>query len=174
MFSIIDVETTGTANHGSRVTEIAILCHDGQRVVESFQSLVNPQCWIPGFITQLTGISNQMVRDAPTFEEIADEVRRLTRDTVFVAHNVAFDYGFVQREFGRLDEYFHRDRLCTVQLSRKIFPGYKSYSLGNICRSLQIEHTDHHRAMGDASATVRLFERLLANDSKGILKKWTK
>lgn len=172
MFAIIDVETTGAANHQSRVTEIAILRHDGYRVIEQFQSLINPQCWIPGFITQLTGIDNQMVKNAPIFEEIADEVHRLTRDAVFVAHNVSFDYGFVQREFGRLDEHFHRDRLCTVQLSRKIFPGYPSYSLGKICRSLQIEHTDHHRALGDAAATTRLFERLIANDNKRLIRKW--
>jgi len=169
MFSIIDIETTGGANATGRITEIAIVQHDGQRVVDSYQSLINPQCWIPSFITQLTGIDNQMVKDAPTFEEIADEVRNRTKNAVFVAHNVTFDYGFVKREFERLDEYFDRNKLCTVRLSRKIFPGYKSYSLGNICRDLQIQHTHHHRAMGDAAATVKLFELLLQNDHQGIL-----
>lgn len=172
MFSIVDIETTGGAYATSRITEIAIIRHDGARVIDSYQSLVNPKCWISSFITQLTGIDNEMVKDAPTFEEIADEVRQMTLNAAFVAHNASFDYGFVQREFNRLDEYFQRDTLCTVKLSRKIFPGYKSYSLGNICRDLQIRHVNHHRAMGDASATTLLFERLLQHDEKGILKDW--
>ncbi len=172
MFAIVDIETTGGTHATSRITEIAIVRHDGRQVVDAYQSLVNPQCWIPNFITQLTGIDNQMVKDAPTFEEIADEVHRMTYDAAFVAHNVTFDYGFVKREFGRLDTYFNRDTLCTVKLSRKIFPGYKSYSLGNICRDLQIQHTNQHRAMGDAAATVRLFELLLQNDHKGLLRDW--
>lgn len=172
MFAIVDIETTGGAYDTSRITEIAILRHDGRKVIDSYQTLINPKCWIPGFITQLTGIDNQMVRDAPTFEDIADDVRRMTQNAAFVAHNVTFDYGFVRREFGRLDEYFDRDTLCTVRLSRKIFPGYKSYSLGNICRDLQIQHTNHHRAMGDAAATTLLFELLLQHDKQGLLKGW--
>lgn len=170
MFAIVDIETTGGAYATSRITEIAIIRHDGTQIIDSYQSLVNPACWIPSFITQLTGIDNEMVKDAPTFEEIADEVRRMTLNAAFVAHNASFDYGFVQREFNRLDEYFKRDTLCTVKLSRKIFPGYKSYSLGNICRDLQIRHVNHHRAMGDASATTLLFEQLLQNDHAGLLK----
>jgi DNA polymerase III subunit epsilon len=172
MFSIIDVETTGGAHATSRITEIAIVCHDGQRVVEKFESLINPQCWIPSFITDLTGISNEMVRDAPTFEQVADDIRRLTKNTAFVAHNAAFDYGFVKREFGRLDEHFERDTFCTVRLSRKIFPGFSTYSLGPLCRALKINHINHHRAMGDAAATTQLFELLLKNDSNGLLKAW--
>lgn len=174
MFAIVDIETTGGTYATSRITEIAIVRHDGQKVIDSYQTLINPQCWIPGFITQLTGIDNKMVKNAPTFEEISHEVHRMTYNAAFVAHNVTFDYGFVKREFGRLDEYYDRDTLCTVRLSRKIFPGYKSYSLGNICRDLQIQHTNHHRAMGDAAATVRLFELLLENDHKGILKDWVR
>ena len=172
MFAIIDVETTGGSNAYGRITEIAIVRHDGQQVVEAYQSLVNPCCLIPHYITQFTGISNAMVRQAPTFEEIADEVRRMTQNAVFVAHNVSFDYGFVGREFGRIDEHFRRDKLCTVQLSRKIFPGFPSYSLGNLCASLRIPLTNHHRAAADAAATTQLFEMLLANDQKGILAQW--
>ncbi len=169
MFSIIDVETTGHQNTQNRITEIAIIRHDGSQVVEVFESLVNPECYIPSFISSLTGITNDMVRQAPTFAEIANEVRRLTKDTVFVAHNVSFDFWFVKHEFTRLDEYFERDKLCTVKLSRKILPGYKSYSLGKICNDLGIRHSNHHRAMGDAAATVKLFEMLIENDTKGLL-----
>lgn len=171
MFTIIDIETTGGSNAYGRVTEIAIVRHDGQRVVETYESLVNPECAIPYYITQLTGINNGMVRNAPTFEDIADEVRRMTKDAVFVAHNVSFDYGFVSREFNRIDEYFQRDKLCTVRLSRKIFPGLPSYSLGRLCASLHIPLTHHHRAAADATATTRLFELLLAHDEQGIIKR---
>ena len=172
MFTIIDVETTGHPNYRNRITEIAIIKHDGQKIIESFESLVNPQCYIPPFISDLTGITNEMARLAPTFEVIADEVRRLTKNTAFVAHNVSFDFTFVKNEFLRLDEHFERDKLCTVRLSRKIIPGHKSYSLGNICRALKIQHINHHRAMGDAAATTRLFEILIQNDSNGLLKDW--
>ncbi len=169
MYSIVDIETTGGVKGPTRITEIAIFRHDGQRVVDSFQSLVNPQTSIPPFITRLTGIDNRMVRHAPTFDEIADSVRALTRDAWFVAHNVNFDYNFLKKEFQWLDEYFDREQLCTVRLSRKIFPGYKSYSLGNICQSLSIDVQNRHRAAGDAEATVKLFEMLLEADRQALI-----
>lgn len=169
MYSIVDIETTGGAAGKGRITEIAIFRHDGQRIVDSFQSLVNPQTFIPPFITQLTGIDNRMVQYAPVFAEIADSVRALTRDAWFVAHNVSFDYNFIRKEFQMLDEYFDRDKLCTVRLSRKIFPGYRSYSLGNICQSLDIQIQDRHRAAGDAAATVKLFEMLLQADTRALI-----
>ena len=169
MYSIVDIETTGGVAGRARITEIAIFRHDGRRVVDSFHSLVNPQTCIPPFITRLTGIDNRMVQHAPTFEEIADPVRALTRDAWFVAHNASFDYNFIKKEFLRLDEYFDRDKLCTVRLSRKIFPGYRSYSLGNICQSLDIQIQDRHRAAGDATATVKLFEMLLRADSQALI-----
>jgi DNA polymerase-3 subunit epsilon len=110
-----------------------------------------------------------MVKDSPIFSEVQDHVRALTKDAWFVAHNAKFDYGFIKREFGALDEYFQRDVLCTVQLSRKIFPGLKSYSLGNLCQSLEIMIENRHRAHGDAEATVRLFEMLLRNDIQKLI-----
>ncbi|GHB80732.1 3'-5' exonuclease [Persicitalea jodogahamensis] len=169
MYSIVDIETTGGVAGKGRITEIAIFRHDGHQIVDSFQSLVNPQTFIPPFITRLTGIDNHMVKDAPTFEEIADSVRALTLDAWFVAHNVSFDFNFIRKEFQMLDEYFERDKLCTVRLSRKIFPGYRSYSLGNLCQSLEIQIKDRHRAAGDAAATVRLFEMLLRADTSALI-----
>ena len=168
MYAIVDIETTGGGGT-SRITEIAVFRHDGTRIVDFFHSLVNPEMYIPPFITRLTGIDNEMVKDAPTFCEVQDAVRAMTRDAWFVAHNAKFDYGFLKREFGALDEYFQRDLLCTVQLSRKIFPGLKSYSLGNLCESLEIMIENRHRAHGDAEATVRLFEKLLLNDSQNLI-----
>lgn len=168
MYAIVDIETTGGGGT-SRITEIAVFRHDGTRIVDFFHSLINPEMYIPPFITSLTGIDNEMVKDAPTFYDVQDAVRAMTRDAWFVAHNAKFDYGFIKREFGALDEYFQRDLLCTVQLSRKIFPGLKSYSLGNLCESLEIMIENRHRAHGDAEATVRLFEKLLLNDRQNLI-----
>lgn len=169
MYAIVDVETTGGVKGPSRIIEIAVYRHNGTEIVDSFQSLVNPQTFIPSFISQLTGIDNRMVQDAPLFADIADSVRALTRDAWFVAHNAHFDYNFVKKEFLWLDEYFNRDTLCTVRLSRRIFPGFKSYSLGNLCESLCIDVQNRHRAAGDAEATVRLFELLIQNDSTNLI-----
>ncbi len=170
MYAIVDIETTGGGG-AARITEIAVFRHDGLKTVDFFHSLINPECWIPPFITNLTGIDNAMVVDSPTFADVQDAVRRLTMDAWFVAHNAKFDYGFIKREFGAIDEYFQRDLLCTVQLSRKIFPGLKSYSLGNLCSSLEISIENRHRAQGDAAATVKLFEMLLMNDRQRLIPK---
>lgn len=168
MYAIVDIETTGGGG-GARITEIAVFRHDGQQIVDIFHSLINPEIYIPPFITRLTGIDNAMVQDSPTFYDVQDSVRALTKDAWFVAHNAKFDYGFIKREFGAIDEYFQRDLLCTVQLSRKIFPGLKSYSLGNLCESLEISIENRHRAHGDAAATVQLFEKLLVNDRHSLI-----
>jgi len=168
MYAIVDIETTGGGG-GARITEIAVFRHNGSEIVDFFHSLINPEIYIPPFITRLTGIDNAMVQDSPTFYDVQDHVRSLTKDAWFVAHNAKFDYGFIKREFGAMDEYFQRDLLCTVQLSRKIFPGLKSYSLGNLCESLEIIIENRHRAHGDAEATVRLFEKLLMNDRQKLI-----
>ncbi|HEV7349828.1 3'-5' exonuclease [Telluribacter sp.] len=173
MYCIVDIETTGGVKGPTRIIEVAIYRHDGQQVVDSFQSLVNPETFIPPFISRLTGIEDKMVKDAPTFAEIADPVRSLTQDAWFVAHNVSFDYNFIKKEFLWLDEYYQRDQLCTVRLSRRIFPGFKSYSLGNLCQSLAINVKDRHRAAGDAEATVTLFEMLLRHDHQRLIPKDT-
>ena len=132
-----------------------------KRVVDSYASLVNPECSIPPFITKLTGIDNDMVAGAPRFFEIAKEVHQITENRVFVAHNVAFDYNIIRSEFKELGADFRRKKACTVRLSRKIFPGLKSYSLGKLCVSLNIPIHDRHRATGDAKATTILLEMLL-------------
>ncbi len=169
-YAIIDVETTGALPTGERITEIAVYLHDGQHIVDRFESLVNPHCAIPLFIQRLTGISDQMVKDAPGFAEIAHEIERLTQNAVFVAHNVGFDFGMVCKEFERLGLPFNRSRLCTVQLSRKLLPGQPSYSLGKLARSLGIPLNGRHRAAGDAHATVLLFEQILAADHTNHIK----
>src|SRR5688572_22078340 len=102
MYAVIDLETTGGSAEHDRITEIAIIVHDGTRVVDEFSTLVNPECRIPPYITQITGISDEMVATAPRFYEIAREVVQLTDGCIFVAHNVNFDYGFLRGEFKRL------------------------------------------------------------------------
>ncbi len=134
-------------------------------MVEEFTSLVNPEALIPDYITALTGIDNAMVADAPTFSEIAEDVLSITENTIFVAHNVNFDYNVIRNEFKAINIDFRRRKLCTVRLSRTLFPGFRSYSLGKLCHSMQIDLVDRHRARGDAEATVTLFQKLLAHDN---------
>lgn len=164
MYAIVDIETTGSSAAYGKITEIAILIHDGKRVVDEFQSLINPECGIPIGITSLTGISNEMVVDAPKFYEIAKEVHQMLEGNIFVAHNVNFDYSFIKKEFQELGGVFSLPKLCTVRLSRKIFPGLKSYSLGRLSDHFGIENEARHRAMGDARATVQLMDLLIEND----------
>lgn len=156
-FAIVDIETTGGNSNGGKITEISIFLYDGIQIVDEFTSLINPERAIPPFITRLTGITDSMVANAPTFPEIAKRIIEITEDAIFVAHNVAFDYNFVKGEFASLGYEYQRKTICTVTASRKLLPGYKSYSLGNICHDLGIEITDRHRARGDAFATVKLF-----------------
>jgi len=161
LFSIIDIETTGNSYKYGKITEIAIYQHNGQQITDSFTTLINPEIDIPFFITELTGIDNLMVKDAPRFFEVAKKIVEMTQGRTFIAHNVSFDYKFIQQEFARLGYDYKRKTMCTVQLSRKLLPGHKSYSLGKICAELGIDINGRHRAAGDALATVKLFEILL-------------
>ena len=165
MYTIIDIETTGNGVKGNRITEISIFKYDGHEVIDEFTSLVNPQCPIPAFITGLTGIDNDMVRNAPLLEEIIPQINAITADTIFVAHSVNFDYNVIKNEFKLLGHDFSRKKLCTVRLSRKLLPGYNSYSLGKLTAALEIPLTDRHRARGDAHATVLLFHKLLRTEN---------
>jgi len=163
-FAITDIETTGSGIKGNRITEICIIIVQNGKVIDEYTSLVNPSQAIPLYIETLTGINDEMVNDAPPFSEIADEVEKITKDCIFVAHNVNFDYNIVRAEFVNLDRDFKRKRLCTVRLAKKLIPGLFSYSLGNICTSINIPHLDRHRAKGDCEATVTLFQRCLTLD----------
>ena len=171
MYCIVDIETTGNGIVGNKITEISIFKFDGKEVVDEFTSLVNPECEIPYFITGLTGIDNHMVRDAPTIEELAPTITEFTADNIFVAHSVNFDYNVIKNELKLLGLSYVRKKLCTVRLSRRIFPGLRSYSLGKLCSAMDIPLTNRHRARGDAQATVLLFKRILAvEDSDSVIK----
>lgn len=166
MYCIVDIETTGNGYTGSKITEIAIFKHNGTEIIDEFTTLINPECNIPPFITNLTGITNSMVQNAPKFYEVAKKIEEITKNSVFVAHSVNFDYNIIKSEFKSLGFNYNRKKLCTVRLSRKLIPGLKTYSLGALCASQEIPIFDRHRARGDAKATTILFEKLLQIDAK--------
>jgi len=170
LYAIVDIETTGGYASGNGITEIAIVVHDGMNVVDFYETLVNPQQPIPLSIRQLTGITNEMVRQAPVFATIAPRVYELLHDKVFIAHNVNFDYSFVKHAFANAGYEYNAPKLCTVRLSRKIVPGHKSYGLGKLCAALQINHSNQHRAGGDALATASLFSYLMARDAGDVIR----
>ncbi|MEB2778066.1 exonuclease domain-containing protein [Algoriphagus sp. D3-2-R+10] len=163
-FAIVDIETTGGAPKYGGITEVAVLIHDGESIIREYQTLLNPEQAIPTYITGLTGIDNFMVRHEPTFAAIHEELWELLNDRVFVAHNVSFDYGFLREAFLKVGKELKTPKLCTVRLSRKVYPGMKSYSLGRLCESQKILIEARHRAMGDAKATAILFDRMIKSD----------
>jgi DNA polymerase-3 subunit epsilon len=161
VYSIVDIETTGLSPKREKITEIAIFVHDGEKVVDEFTTLLNPEVQIPYRITQLTGINNKMVQESPKFYEVAKKIVEMTEGTTIVGHNVNFDYNFIRKEFREFGYDYQRKKICTARLSRKLLPGRRSYSLGKLCQELGIANTHRHRAFGDAAATVKLFEILL-------------
>ncbi len=164
MYAILDIETTGGKYNEEGITEIAIYKFDGHQVVDQFISLVNPERPIQPFVANLTGINNQMLRNAPKFYEVAKRIVEITTECVVVAHNASFDYRILRTEFSRLGFDYERQSLCTVELSKKLIPDQDSYSLGKLVRGLGIPLSDRHRANGDALATVKLFKLLLTKD----------
>jgi len=171
LYAIVDIETTGGYAAANGITEISVQVFDGTRVIERFESLVNPLMPIPRYIQAMTGITDAMVENAPLFEDIADQVYAILKDRIFIAHNVNFDYSFIKSQLASCGFTLNSQKLCTVRLSRKLLPGFPSYSLGNLCHSLGIMMHDRHRAGGDASATVKVFSILLEKDTGGFIQK---
>lgn len=175
MYAILDIETTGGKYNEEGITEIAIYKFDGEKVVDQFCSLVNPERPIQPFVVNLTGINNDMLKQAPKFYEVAKRIIEITEDCVLVAHNALFDNRILTTEFDRLGYNFEMDTLCTVELAKILIPDLPSYSLGKLSKNLGIPMSDRHRAQGDAKATVSLFKMLLAKDSsKSIIKQTLK
>ena len=167
-YVVVDIETTGKSELGEGITEIAAIkfCEDGS--IEEFQTLLKPVQPITPFVQSLTGITNEMLIDAPTFYDIKDDLYEFLLGSVFIAHNVNFDLGFIQKAFLKYKVWYDPDHLCTVQSSRQILKGLRSYSLGKLCRSIGIELNNRHRAMGDARATLQLLKRLLEEKSNDL------
>ena len=157
MYAIVDIETTGGYAANNAITEVAIVLYDGKQEIKRYETLVNPAMPIPRYVQALTGINDDTVSGAPFFSDVAEHIFEILRDAVFVAHNVNFDYSFLKHHLNINGFQLNSKKLCTVRLSRKVFPGLISYSLGNLCRSLGIEIANRHRAGGDVDATVLLF-----------------
>jgi DNA polymerase-3 subunit epsilon len=164
VYVVVDVETTGGTAAAHRLTELAALkVRDGE-VVDRFHTLLNPQRPIPPRITRLTGICDPMVAGAPLFADVAGDFERFMDGAIFVAHNVNFDYGFIEREYARIGREFRYPKLCTCVAMRKHYPGHDSYSLAALCRQYDIPLKQHHRAMCDAEAAAELL--LLVNERR--------
>jgi len=155
-FAVVDIETTGSTPQSAGITEIAIVIHNGVEVTGKYVTLINPRHKIPPFIVNMTGISDEMVAGAPLFEDVAPQIYNLLNGRVFVAHNVSFDYSFVHYLLGRSGFQWSAPKLCTIKLSRRVFPGLEKYGLGSLTRDLGIRIEGRHRAWGDAAATAQV------------------
>ena len=156
--AFVDLETTGGNPARDRITEIGLVRMIDGEVVDEWSSLVNPQCPIPAEIQALTGITTAMVRDAPSFDALADTVAERLAGWTFVAHNARFDYGFLKGEFRRLDRRFLADVLCTVRLSRRLDPGHARHGLDAVAERHGLGSLDRHRALGDARLIARFYQ----------------
>lgn len=167
--AFVDLETTGATATHDRITEIGIVEVDADGTVREWQQLVNPGTRIPPFIEQLTGISNEMVADAPTFAEVAAETLRRLEGRLFIAHNARFDYGFLRNEFKRLDVTFRAPVLCTVKLSRALFPEHKRHNLDSLIERHGLAAEARHRALADAQLIHQFWQKIHAGlDSAAI------
>jgi DNA polymerase-3 subunit epsilon len=173
LYAIIDIETTGGRYNEEGITEIAIHKYDGEEIIDSFVSLLNPEKEIQRYVVNLTGINNKMLIKAPKFYEVAKRVVEITEGCILVAHNASFDYRILRTEFRRLGYDFEIPTLCTIELSKMLIPGLDSYSLGKLCHKIGIAVSDRHRANGDALATVKLMQILLQKDKEKIIVKNT-
>jgi len=171
MFAVIDIESTGGGHKVEKIIDIAIYVHNGNRITQSFSSLVNPGIPIPPFVKKLTGITDQMVSTAPTFNEIAATIQHITQGSIVVAHNAQYDYGILRQEFKRVGFPFKRAKLCTIKAAQKLYPDRSSYGLDSLCEEFDINVSDRHRASGDAQATVALLEELIKSDEQEIINK---
>jgi DNA polymerase-3 subunit epsilon len=164
--AIVDLETTGAHPVHDRVTEVAVIEVDEGDVRAEWSTLVNPECAIPGAIQALTGITNDMVAGAPTFGRLAQDLHERLAGRVLVAHNARFDYGFLRQEFARAGLQYHAKTLCTVKLSRRLYPEHARHNLDSLIARHGLACRERHRALGDAEA-VWQFLRVAAEERGG-------
>lgn len=158
VYAFVDVETTGFNPASDRIIEVAVVRYEDGQIVDTYQTLINPEIYVSSFIQEMTGIDLWTLQTAPTFFEIADEILERFEDATLVAHNVGFDYGFLSKEFARLNYEFRPSRLCTVQLSRALYQQFRSHALDSVIERFCIQCEERHRALGDTLATVEFFE----------------
>ena len=168
-FAILDIETSGGKPNESRIIEIAIIIHDGKKVIDTYETLINPEKKIDWFVQKLTGIKDKDVESSPKFYEVAKKIHELLDNRVFVAHNISFDYPIVRREFRRLGLDIRLPHMCTIVTSRILIPGLESYGLKKLSEHLEISLDNHHRAMDDTLATVKVFEHIYNLDENNLL-----
>ncbi len=156
----IDLETTGCSPIHDRIIEIGILRVENNKIVETYNKLINPECYISPFITNITGIDAEDIEYAPSFYAVKDEVMALLSDCIFVAHNARFDYGFLRQEFKRFDMPFSAKQLCTAKLSRKLFPEHRRHNLDSIIERFGFNCENRHRAFDDAKVMVDFYQIL--------------
>jgi DNA polymerase-3 subunit epsilon len=160
-FAVVDLETTGGSAIQDRIVEIGIVWFEDGQITREYRQLIQPEVYIRPSLTLIHGISNDMVADAPTFADLADEIEELTADRIFVAHNVQFDFSFLKESFRRLGRTFDRRKICTVRLSKKLHPQQRSHSLKSLCQVYQVRNERAHRALEDARATAIILGHLL-------------
>lgn len=164
-----DVETTGMGpRNGGRVLEIGAIRVEKGRVVGMMNTLLDPEMPVPYFITGMTGIADEHVAQAPLFADIIHKLEDISRDAVFVAHNVNFDYSFIRHEYGLLDRTFSRDRLCTVRLSRTLYPSERGHSLSKLIERHGYRVKARHRAYDDAEVLHRFVHDCLKKDEAAV------
>ncbi|MBP9719065.1 MAG: ribonuclease H-like domain-containing protein [Candidatus Levybacteria bacterium] len=159
--SFVDIETTGTNPVSGRIIEIGILRVENNELVKTYKTLINPQTYIDPFVQTLTGITPERLENAPTFTQIKDEVLEILKDSVFVAHNVRFDYGFLRNEFRRFDHSFSLKHFCTVKLARLLYPGHTRYNLDSIIERFNIACENRHRAFDDAKVLWEFYQKAM-------------
>jgi len=179
-YVVVDIETTGGRPSGNDITEIGIVHVENNKITHHWSSLVKPDRSIPYNIQLLTGIDDDMVADAPTFEELIPTLQKELEGDVFVAHSVNFDYSFIDRAFREVGTTWRMDKLCTVKYSRAMFPEFGRYSLANLARQLEVENDNPHRALSDALCAAEVlihclhadYDEKVLNDPKiGLLKR---
>jgi len=162
-YCVFDFETTGMSGRKDKVIEIGMVKILNGKVVDTFSSFINPGRPIPYFITQMTGITNADVEDAPFFDEVYHRMKEFISDAVLIAHNLSFDHSFLKHECANAElEFPSNDAVCTLRLARKIYPHFPSKSLGNLTKSLRIRHRDVHRGLGDSMATAKILLRMFS------------
>jgi len=160
-YAVFDLETTGGSPKQEKIIEIAILKFDGEKIIDQFQSLVNPEKNIPPYVSKLTGISSEMVSNAPIFAELADAIKEFLKNCILVAHNAKGDYAFLKKEYKEIGTYFEIEHICTIKLTKLLFPELEKVNLPFLTNHFTIEHDNAHRALSDAQATTKLFKKYL-------------
>lgn len=179
-YVVVDIETTGNKPNGHGITEIGVAHVEHGKIVHTYSTLVQPEAYIPSHIQMLTGISNEMVEEAPTFKELIPELLEEFKGDVFVAHSVNFDYSFIEAAFKAHGVSWRMNKLCTVKYARAVFPEFGRYSLANLARMLEVENNNPHRALSDALCAAEVLihclradydEKKLTDPKLGLLKR---